>query len=323
VIHRVGSRRSHPRTAIPTPPRPLALDACYRYCEALAHARSHNFPVASRFAPAHLRKHIFAIYAFARTADDFADEPAFAGRRARELDRWEEQLYTCFHDAERGVVPEQCAADHPIFVALCDTVQRFELPITTFTALLAGFRMDLDVRQYATHGDLRAYTALAAEPIGHLFLYLSGYRDPLLLRSAEDLASALALAHFWQDLAADLDRGRLYVPVEDLRQFGISEAALRQRRAAPAALTALVRYEVSYTRALLERSRFMIEQIGDDLAVEMALIWLGGARILDKIERAGAGVLSRRPRLDALDKARVVGQALAWRGRSLARRVRP
>jgi len=168
VIQRLGVARS-PALAVSLPTS-LEQGACYRYCEALVRARHHNYPVASMFARSQLRKHIFALFAFARVADDFADEAAYEGRRARELDRWEEQLHTAY----RG------HAEHPVFVALADTVDKFALPITEFTELMSGFRTDLERRRYATFDELRSYTRQAAEPIGRLLLYIAGYRAPEL-----------------------------------------------------------------------------------------------------------------------------------------------
>lgn len=310
MIQRVGERL-RPLAAVPPPPEPLELDACYRYCEALARARHHNFPVASMFVPRMLRRHIWALYAFARSADDFADEASFEGRRASELDRWEERLERCYFGEP---------ADHPVFVALADTIRRFELPITEFSSLLSGFRTDLERTRYGTFNELRHYTALAAEPIGHLFLYLGGYRDPVLHRYADDLSTGLALANILQDIPADMDRGRIYLPAEDLRHFGVREDDLQARRQTPA-IRALVRYEVARTRSLFERSRPLVDAIGANLAIEMALIWHGGMRILDKLSAAGARVLERRPALNDVDKALVVSRALMWRGSSISERV--
>ena len=311
MIHRAFGRPL-PATPIPSPPHPLELGACYRYCEALARSRHHNFPVASRFLSSRLRPHAFAVYAFARTADDFADEPAYHGRRALELDRWEGMLEGCYH----GEVP-----DHPVFVALAHTIATFDLPITPFTALLAGFRADLETTSYPTYQELRGYTALAAEPVGGLFLYVSGYREPSQLRFAHELAAGLALAHFWQDIPADLARGRLYLPEEDLRHFGVEPAELAAGGTPSAKVDALLRYQVVRTRAVFERARPLIDSVGDELAVELAISWYGGMRILDKIYAAGARVLTQRPRLTSLDKAQVVSRAVAWRGGSLARRA--
>jgi hydroxysqualene synthase len=312
VIHRAGTPRTRPYVAVPLPPEPLELDACYRYCEALARARHHNFPVASRFVPAALRRPIFAVYAFARTADDFADEPEFEGRRAAELDRWDERLHRCYH----GEPP-----DHPVFVALADAIARHDLPITELAAMIQGFRADLEVRRYASFAELRAYTALAAEPVGHLLLYLGGYRDPALHAFADDLSTGLAMAKLLQDIAADAARGRVYLPGEDLRHFGIDEADLLAGRA-PAGFADLVRFEVARTRALFERARPLVDRIGPELGIELALIWHGGMRILKKIERAGGSLLRDRPRITEIDKALVVTRALAWRGDALPERLR-
>src|SRR4029077_9125758 len=197
VIHRLGVARS-PSLAVPLPAT-LELTGFYRYCEALVHSKHHNYPVGSMFARSHLRKHIFALFAFARVADDFADEAAYEGRRARELDRWEEQL----HAAYRG------HAEHPVFVALADTVDKFALPITEFTELLSGFRTDLERRRYATFSELRSYTRQAAEPIGRLLLYIAGYRAPELHAFADDLSTAVAIARLIQDVPADWRRGRI------------------------------------------------------------------------------------------------------------------
>lgn len=309
MIHRIGDRRPTAQAV----PLPTSLDqaACYRYCEALCRAHHHNFPVASFFARSTLRQHIFAIFAFARVADDFADEPAFEGRRARELDRWEELLHATY----RGHPPE-----HPVFLALAETVKRFDLPITELTQLMSGFRTDLETRRYPTWNELRSYTRQSAEPVGHLLLYIGGYRAPELHAFAEELASGLAIARLIQDMPADWARGRLYLPLEDLRHFGVTETDIAERRTSQA-VGDLVRYQVARTRALFERARPLIDRLGPDLAVEMALMWHGGMRALDKIAAAGDQLLVRRPRLSSLDKALVVSRAVAWRGETLGPRA--
>jgi hydroxysqualene synthase len=308
VIHRIGVVRS-PALAVPLPSS-LEIEACYRYCEALCRAKHHNYPVGSMFARSALRKHIFALFAFARVADDFADEPAYEGRRARELDRWEEQL----QQAYRG------NADHPVFVALADTVDKFALPITEFTEMLSGFRTDLERKRYATFDELLSYTRQAAAPIGRLLLYIGGYRAPELHAYAEDLANALAVARLIQDVAQDWDRGRVYIPAEDLRHFGVSENDIATRRVSPAVAN-LMRFEVARARALFERARPLVDVVGSDLAVELALTWHGGMRILEKIEHTGKRLFAHRPRLNKLDKAIVVTRAIAWRGETLPPRT--
>jgi hydroxysqualene synthase len=308
MIHRIGALRS-PALEVPLPPS-LELEACYRYCEALCRARHHNYPVASFFARSKLRKHIWAMFAFARVADDFADEPTYEGRRARELDRWEEMLL----DAYRGKV------EHPVFVALADTVKTLALPVTEFRALISGFRTDLDVRRFATFGELRSYTAQAAEPVGHLVLYIGGYRSPQLHAYANDLATGLAFARLLQDVHADWERGRIYLPGEDLVHFGVSEADIASCSDSQA-VGALVRYEVARTRALFERARPLVDAVGADLAVELALMWHGGMRILDKMAHTGRNLLAQPPRLSTADKAIALSRALAWRGDTLGPRA--
>ncbi len=308
MIHRLGVARS-PALAVPLPPS-LELEACYRYCETLCRSRHHNYPVASMFARSEIRKHIFALFAFARVADDFADEAAYEGRRARELDRWEEQL----HLAYRG------HADHPVFIALADTVNKFALPITEFSELMSGFRTDLERRRYSTFDELRSYTRQAAEPIGRLLLYIGGYRAPELHAYAEDLGSALAVARLIQDVPSDWQRGRVYVPAEDLRHFGVTESDIEHRRVTPQ-IGALVRYEVARTRALFERARPLVDLVGADLAVELALTWHGGMRILDKIEAVGERLFAERPELGKRDKAIVLTRAIKWRGETLPPRT--
>lgn len=308
MIHRIGVARS-PALAVPLPSS-LEIEACYRYCEALCRAKHHNYPVGSMFARSHLRKHIFAVFAFARVADDFADEPAYEGRRARELDRWEEQL----HQAYRG------NAEHPVFVALADTVNKFALPITEFTELLSGFRTDLERLRYATFDELLGYTRQAAEPLGRLLLYVGGYRAPELHAYAENLSTAIAIARLIQDVPSDWERGRVYLPAEDLRHFGVTENDIAMRRVSPA-VGNLVRFEVARVRALFERARPLVDVVGSDLAVELALTWHGGMRILDKIEHTGKRLFAHRPRLNALDKALVLSRAVAWRGETLPPRT--
>src|SRR5262249_21040885 len=234
----------------------------------------------------------------------------YEGRRWRELDRWEEQL----HAAYRG------RAEPPVFVALADTADRFGLPITEFSELLSGFRTDLERRRYATFDELRGYTRQAAEPVGRLLLYIGGYRAPELHAYADDLSTAVAGARLLQDIPAHWPRGGVYVPAEDLRHFGVTEADMASRRISPA-IGNLARYEVARTRALFERARPLVDVVGADLAVELALTWHGGMRILDKIAATGARLFAQRPQLDSVDKALVLARSIAWRGETLPPRA--
>jgi squalene synthase HpnC len=294
---------------VPGPSGRLDAAACYRYCEALARAHHENFPVASTFLPERLRPHIFALYAFVRTADDIADEPAYAGRRPEELDRWDDLLHRVYHGE----------ADHPIFYALRETVKTCDLPINPLRDILMAFRMDLRVKRYSTWNDLRAYVTLAAHPIGRMLLYVFGYRDAERHRYADDLSTALALTNFWQDVGRDLGRDRVYLPKEDLVHFGVKEDDLFARRESPR-LAALIKYQCARTRALYARSRPLLDLARDDLGIELAMIWHGGSLALSKIEDRANFVFGPRVRLTTADKAYVLSRALFHRGRGLLSR---
>lgn len=280
------------------PPGPWTIERAYAYCEEFARAHNESFPVASRFVPAELRPHVIALYAFARSADDFADEPQYEGRRVEALDRWDEELSRCCHGE----------ASHPVFVALADTIDRRELPIPPLQDMLTAFRMDMDVRRYATFQALRGYTARSADPVGRLLLALFGYRQPELVRYADELSTALQLTNFWQDVAADAARDHIYLPAEDLHFFGVTEADVKALRPTKP-LRDLMRFQVARTRALYERGRPLLDQLGSDLRMELTLIWLVGTTILDKIEDADFDVFTQRPAIRRRDKALIMARA--------------
>jgi squalene synthase HpnC len=289
---------------------PYSVEAAFAYCERMARGHYENFPVASRFVPARLRPHVWAVYAFARSADDFADEPRYAGRRAEALAFWEEQLERAFHGE----------AEHPVFVALRDTIDRCDVPISPLRDLLTAFNMDLSVNRYSTYSALERYFQHSAHPVGRLVLYIFNYRDTSLHNYSDDVCAALQLTNFLQDVGVDLTKDRIYLPEEDLKHFGVSEEMLYARQMTPE-FRDLMRFEVARARALYERGRPIIEKVGPELGFELAMIWNGGMTILDKVEAVGYDVFHRRPILNAADKARMVAKAATqrWPQWSLAR----
>jgi hydroxysqualene synthase len=282
--------------------RDFTVADAYAYCERMARGHYENFPVASRFVPERLRRHVWALYAFARSADDFADEPRYAGRRAEALDFWEEQLERAFHGD----------AEHPVFVALKDTIERCELPITPLRDLLTAFRMDLGVSRYVTFAALQNYWTHSAYPVGRLVLAIFGYRDASLVRYSDEICAALQLTNFLQDVGVDLAKDRIYLPEEDLRHFGVTEETIYARRMTPE-LANLMRFEVARARSMFERGRPIIDKVGRELGFELAMIFQGGSTILDKIEAVGYDVFRRRPTLGAADKAKMVARAATMR----------
>jgi squalene synthase HpnC len=280
------------------PEGPWSVSRAYEYCEEFARSHHESFPVASHFVPAEIRPHLIALYAFARAGDDFADEPAYEGRRDEALDAWHEELHRCFHGE----------ATHPVFVALQDTIEKRGLPLPPFEDLLAAFRMDMEVQRYSTFTTLRGYTARSAEPVGRLLLALFGYDNPELVRFADEISTALQLTNFWQDVAADAARGHFYLPAEDLHFFGVTEADIKALKPTRP-LRDLLRYQVARTRALYERGRPLLGKLGNDLKFELGLIWLVGMAILDKIEDADFDVFTARPNIGTRDKAKILAKA--------------
>ena len=294
-----------PVEPLPAPPggaSAWSVEESFAYCEGIARGHAESFPVASRFVPPVLRRYVWAIYAFARTADDYADEAYWAGRRAPALDHWEDQLERAFHGE----------AEHPIFVALRETAFRRDVPISPLRDLLTSFRMDLTTSRYATFESLLVYAQHSAASVGQLLLYTFDYRDPAMHRYADDISIALELTHFLQDLPIDLARDRLYLPEEDLRHFGVAEADLLAGRATRA-VRDLMRFQVARARALFMRGRPLCDRVGRDLGFELNLIWHAGMAILDKIDAADGDVFGKRPALGRADQALMVLRSAARR----------
>ena len=273
----------------------------YRHCWQIATTHYENFTLGSWLLPRRLRRHIAAIYAFARTADDLADEgrdtPA---ERLAKLDLWERELESCY-DGD---------ATHPIFIALQDTVRHFDLPIEPFRKLLQAFRTDADFKAFDTFDDVLAYCRNSANPVGHLILYLFGYRDPQRQQLADQICTGLQLANFWQDVAVDAAKGRLYIPREDLVRFGCSAADVMAGTPCPEVL-ALLRFEVDRARTMLTHGLELATRVNQRLAREVSLFAWGGLAILQEIEAVGYDVFSRRPTVSGWTKFGLVLKALA------------
>lgn len=286
----------------------VPLASAYDACTRLAREHYENFPVASLLLPRAMRPHVAAVYAFARVADDFADEGVRpADERLRLLDEWSARLH--HEHLEHSEHPE-----HPdlLFLALHHTIREKRLPISLFDDLLSAFRQDVTVHRYATWSDLLDYCRRSANPVGRLVLRIAGYDDPALDRQSDALCTALQLANFWQDLERDWDKGRLYVPRADLEAAGASESDLDARRITPAWRAALATV-AARTRALFDDGRGVADGVSGRLRWELRLTWLGGVRILDRLERDGFDVFRRRPALGPADAPVIVWRALAWR----------
>jgi squalene synthase HpnC len=280
---------------------PVDVAAAFRYCETLARRHYENFTVVSAFLPRRLRPHMFSVYAYCRWADDLSDEIPDPARAEALLRWWGEELEACYAGGQR-LPPGRC---HPVFVALAETVREFEIPIEPFQNLLRAFLQDQHVRRYETYDDLREYCRYSADPVGRLVLYLFGYRDAERQALSDCTCTALQLANFWQDVTVDWGKGRVYLPLEDLRRFGYTEEAL-SRGECNGAFRALMAFEVARARELFAAGAALKERVAPRLRIDLELFTRGGLEILRLIERADYDVLTRRPALSGGRKAALI-----------------
>jgi len=287
----IGWKRLPPEYAIP--PQAPSLAAAQDYCRQLARSHYENFSVASWFLPQRLRQHFFNVYAYCRISDDLGDEVGNRTASLQMLDQWESELLACYAGSPR----------HPVFVALAETVQKFEIPQQTFADLLTAFRQDQRLMRYETFPDLLSYCHYSANPVGHLVLYLCGYRDAERQALSDCTCTALQLANFWQDVSVDYSKGRIYLPMEDLRRFYVSEQDIAAQRNT-AQFCDLMHFEVDRARDWFERGLPLIGKVDRELAIDVELFSRGGQEVLNAIEAQGYNVLGRRP---AISRARKLG----------------
>jgi squalene synthase HpnC len=270
------------------------------YCERLAKTHYENFSVATWFLPAKLRQHFYNVYAYCRISDDLGDEVGDAQQSLELLDLWEEELNACYADAPK----------HPVFVALAATVKQCGIPQHEFSDLLIAFRQDQTITRFPTFDDVLAYCKYSANPVGHLVLYLCGYSDAERQQLSDYTCTALQLANFWQDVTVDYGKGRIYLPLDSLRRFGVSEDDIAQRRATPHFIE-LMKFEVQRAREWFERGLPLIKMVNKELAIDLELFSRGGQEILNAIERQGYDVLRQRPVISKSRKLLLVARAAA------------
>ncbi|MGD1046162.1 MAG: squalene synthase HpnC [Bacteroidota bacterium] len=264
----------------------------FRYCETIARSHYENFPVASRFVSKEIRKYVWTIYAFARIADDYADEPGFTlAERMDNLNQWEQYLDECYNGNPA----------HRVFAALAETIERFQIPLELFQNLLTAFRADVTVKRYETYEDVLAYCRNSANPIGRLLLLLLNYRSEKMMQLSDSICTALQLTNFWQDISVDLKKGRIYLPLEELEEFGYAEQDLFDQKVNNNFCN-LMAFQVRRTAELFVEGKPLLTMVGKDLSMELKLTWNGGMRILQKIHQQNYDVLMKRPALSKLDK---------------------
>ena len=279
------------------------LAEAYAACEALARAHYENFPVASMLLPRAMRPHVAAVYAFARRADDMADEGRTpAPIRRAELDTWLRRLH--------AAVESPSSADDLMLMATANSIRALDLPLSLFDDLISAFAQDTMTTRYASWDDVLDYCRRSANPVGRLVLRIAGYRDDALDRSSDALCTALQLTNFWQDFGRDWRAGRLYVPREVQAAVGADERQLSTTMTDTWARA--IERAVAFTRERFAEGRAVCDGVRGRLRFELRFTWLGGSRILERVERGRYALMERRPALGAADVPLLLLRAVTW-----------
>jgi squalene synthase HpnC len=290
------------------PAQKPSLDEALAYCRRLAESHYENFHVASWFLPKRLRPHFHSIYAYCRISDDLGDEVGDKQQSLALLDLWGSELDACYRGEAR----------HPVFVALAETIRACDIPKDPFADLLVAFRQDQTVTRFPTMNEVHHYCRYSANPVGRLVLYACGYRDAERFALSDYTCTALQLANFWQDVAVDYGKDRVYLPQDDMRSFGVDEPVIASGKATPA-FRALLKHEVEYTRELFRKGAPLIGMVDQELALDLDLFTRGGLEILNAIEGQDYDVLRARPSISKVRKVMLLAHALT--GKLLGRRA--
>src|ERR1700686_4631875 len=275
-----------------------SLEESREYCRQLARTHYENFSVATWFLPKKLRQDFLNVYAYCRVSDDLGDEVGDTAASLELLDQWQLELDACYDGTPK----------HPVFVPLPETVREFDIPRPEFSDLLRAFRQDQTVTRFETFEDVLAYCRYSANPVGHLVLYLCGYRDAERQQFSDYTCTALQLANFWQDVSVDYAKGRIYLPLEDLRRYSVSEQDLARDRNTPA-FCEMMKFQVQRAHEWFDRGLPLVKEVDKELAVDLELFSRGGQEILNAIERQNFAVLGRRPVISKMRKLALVARA--------------
>ena len=293
---------------MPLWPEPLAR--AYAACEALARSHYENFPVASRLLPRAMRPHVAAVYAFARIADDIADEGALpAAERQARLAAWQRRLHAAVGVERASEAPH----DHEdlIVVALAHSIRTLDLPIAMFDDLVSAFEQDTMTTRYESWHEVFDYCRRSANPVGRLVLRIAGYRAEVLDRSSDALCTALQLTNFWQDFGRDWHAGRVYVPRDLQAKYGATEDDLEKGIVTDGWRRAIGEC-IGITEQQFAGGRGVCDGVAGRLRHELRFTWLGGRRILERVDGARGDLLIARPTLTIADAPILVWRAVRW-----------
>ena len=268
--------------------------------QSLAETHYENFPVASFLLAKEFRKPIRLVYAFARVADDIADEGNKSKEtRLRGLDDWEGELKEALGGKKSS----------PFFQELAEIIARYSIPPSLFFNLIEAFRLDAGGKEYPTFGDLLFYCSHSANPVGRILLHIFKCVDNETCRLSDAICTALQLTNFWQDLSVDIKRNRVYIPRDDFERFGVTAADLEQGRGTDA-VRRLLKFQVERTKGFFLDGRPLLRSIDKRFAFELRLTYYGGMSILGKVESLDGKILDYRPVLTKFDWAFIVIRSL-------------
>ncbi len=286
------------------PPLGCSVEQAQRYTRWLATHHYENFGVVSWLLPRELHQHFYNVYAYCRWSDDIGDEIHDPARSLELFRAWEEDLRHCWRHGEHPL--------HPVFIALRETVREKHTPLKLYIDLLRAFRQDQKVHRYATWDVILNYCVYSANPVGRLVLHLCGYRDEERQNLSDFTCTALQLANFWQDVGRDLEKGRIYIPIEELAKHGLTEEDIVARRF-DARYVALMKSLIARTREMFTVGIPLANLVDSRLRADIELFSRGGIAILDAIEASGYNTLSRRPSLSKWTKGSLLARALGSR----------
>lgn len=260
-----------------------------------------NFPVASILMPAHLKPAVLAIYAFARTADDIADEgDATAEQRFAALENYDQELNKIRTNTKSQIV---------LFQSLAAIIQKHQLPIPPFHDLISAFKQDVVTKRYQTYADLLDYCRSSANPVGSIMLHLYQAATAKNLKDSDAICSALQLTNFWQDIAIDWQKQRIYLPIDDLLRFNVTEMQINSE-IVDANWQKLMQFQIQRTRDLMISGSPLCKRLPGRIGWELRLVVQGGLRILERLEKVNGDIFQRRPKLKLKDWIFVIWRAL-------------
>lgn len=279
-----------------------ALSAAQQYTRWLATHHYENFRVVSWLLPSRLHQHFYNVYAYCRWADDLGDEVKDPKHALDLLNQWDGELQRAY----RG------EAKHPVLIAVGETARACDVPIEPFRDLLIAFRQDQTVHRYATWDGVIEYCRYSANPVGRLVLYLMGYRDAERQALSDATCTALQLANFWQDVARDLEKGRIYIPLGLASAHGVAEGDITGKNF-DQRFASLMKDLVDRTRTLFATGSALANRVSAELRVDVELFTRGGCAVLDAIETIGYDTLHHRPAISRRTQARLLGWAMISR----------